>query len=595
MNETQYNAARLATILEEDDAPASPRICYEPECGNSALDGHDYCPKHLAKEPLDVPGLGEDAEAKAILKAQSLCTRCGMRPLVYGSANDAKCEPCCQAMVKKMAATTKLTPESEKDDNKDALGMPISNHRRMQQVRQRAAAKVGTKPLTPEEVEEIDNIKKSGKLADVIGVDPPTFDDVFAEHAKALNPDPLPAPNDIAIKVTPGEGLDFDPRILYGRLGEIAKSLLPLPLGFTFPCLLARAAAIPGVKDQDGWIRPNHYVALLGPVGWGKTGCMDMAKRAIFLPEDAYTITTPSSDRGLIKMLQREGKPFLLIEDEFTAVLNKCAIQNSALPSLINKLWNNTKAGASDKKGNEDADAVFSILGNVKCESPAEFATLFGVKTVSGMSDRFVFGWSKDYIDFQPKYIPTTIIEPKPVRVPAWVWEAKSAWAAGDPTKRRMTEIVLRCALVMAAVNGDSEITKECFEAALRFGEWQLRIRDKYRAGLSMNQGAEALAAVYAAIEERGREQARSKKTDPEIKQDERYEYLPAKVPVDKKDLHLLVNVREACNTGNLYRKYGKLVKEARTLLEDQGFVVRVGIEDRKKPTPFVRLQRKMQ
>jgi hypothetical protein len=574
----------------------NPTICYALECGNLALPGDEYCARHGEKRPLDVPGLGEDAEAKAILKAQSFCTRCGLRPFVYGSAKDGICEECAKAM-RAAAIANQPVPTNGKaslpqpDNGRDAAGMPISNERRRADLRNGVRRKQGFKPLTPEEVEEIDHIKKSGGA----GFEPPTFDDVFAEHAKNLNPDPLPAPTDIAIKVKPGEGLDFDPRILYGRLGEIAKSLLPLPLGYTFVCLLARAAAIPGIEDQDGWIRPNHYVALLGPVGWGKTGCMDMAKRAIFLPEDAYTITTPSSDRGLIKMLQREGKPFLLVEDEFTAVLNKCAIQNSALPSLINKLWNNNKAGASDKKGNEDADAVFSILGNVKCESPAEFATLFGVKTVSGMSDRFVFGWSKDWIDFQPKYIPAAIIEPKPVRVPAWVWEAKSAWAAGDPAKRRMTEIVLRCALVMAAVNGDSEITKECFEAALRFGEWQLRIRDKYRTGLSMNQGAEALAAVYAAIEERGREQARSKKPDPEIRQDERYEYLPSKVPVDKKDMHLLVNVREACNTGNLYRKYGKLVKEARTLLEDQGFVVRVGIEDRKKPTPFVRLQRKMQ
>jgi hypothetical protein len=323
---------------------------------------------------------------------------------------------------------------------------------------------------------------------------------------------------------------------------------------------------------------------------------MQMTQRAIFLPEESYSVVTPSSDRGLINMLQCEGKPFLLVEDEFTAVLNKCEIKNSALPSVFNKLWNNDKAGAQDKKpGSSEAHAVLSILGNVKCDSPSEFATLFGAKTVSGMSDRFVFGWSRHYVDFKPRYMPAVAIQPKVVRVPAWVWEAKSAWSAGDPAKRRMTEIILRCALVMAAVNGDAEITKECLEAAFRFGEWQLRIRNEYRAGLSVNQGAEALAAVYAAIEECGRMQAQTKKLDAEIRQDERYEYLPSRVPVDKKDLHLLVNVREACNKANLYRKYGKLVKEARTLLEDQGFLVRIGIEDRKKPTPFVRLQRKMQ
>jgi hypothetical protein len=533
-------------------------LCAEEGCDElRTSDDSTYCAKH------------------------QLCTKCKLRPFTIGKVGDGLCEICLELKLAELRSA------------KGTTGMPISNQQRRAQLKSKVRAgvrKMDDQPLTPEELEEIDNIKKNGGA----GFEPPTFDDVFEEHAKSLNPDPLPTPADVAIAAKPGEGLDFDERILYGRLGEIAQSLLPLPLGFTFVSLLARCAAL-GIEDQDGWVRPNHYVGLLGPVGWGKTACIQMTQRAIFLPDDRVSTITPSSDRGLIKMLKCEGKPFLLVEDEFTAVLNKCAIQNSALPSVLNKLWNNDKAGAMDKKGNEEAHAVFSILGNVKCDNPSEFATLFGVKTVSGMSDRFVFGCSKDYVDFKPKYIPAAIIEPKPVKIPTWVWDAKSQWAEGNPAKRRMTEIVLREGLVAAAVNGDKEITKAGFEAALRFGELQMRIRDQFRAGLSVNQGADALNAVYGAIEARGAEQARTKKVDREIKPDERYEYLPSNVPVDPKDLHLLVNAREACNHGNLYRKYGKLITEAKKTLEQEGFLVRVGREGYKKPTPFVRLQRKMQ
>jgi putative DNA primase/helicase len=96
MKETNPKKLNLAALLEEDDAPTNPRICFEPECGNFALLGDEYCARHRDKRPPDVSGLGEDAEAKAILKAQSLCTRCRLRPFVYGSAKDGICAECYQ-------------------------------------------------------------------------------------------------------------------------------------------------------------------------------------------------------------------------------------------------------------------------------------------------------------------------------------------------------------------------------------------------------------------------------------------------------------------------------------------------------------------
>ena len=71
MTETNRNKLNLAAYLEEDHAPAKPRICYELECSNFALPDEEYCAEHSDKKPLNLPGLGEDAEAKAILRAKT--------------------------------------------------------------------------------------------------------------------------------------------------------------------------------------------------------------------------------------------------------------------------------------------------------------------------------------------------------------------------------------------------------------------------------------------------------------------------------------------------------------------------------------------
>jgi len=62
----------LAAFLEDDAAPANPQICFELECGNFARPGDEYCAEHGNKRPLDVPGLGDDAEAKTILSAKTV-------------------------------------------------------------------------------------------------------------------------------------------------------------------------------------------------------------------------------------------------------------------------------------------------------------------------------------------------------------------------------------------------------------------------------------------------------------------------------------------------------------------------------------------
>ena len=147
------------------------------------------------------------------------------------------------------------------------------------------------------------------------------------------------------------------------------------------------------MEDVDHNIRSNIYTALLGDVGCGKSAAVKAALSAIFLPEFVADRVTPSSDRGLANQCGESGLRKLLIQDEYRATLQKCSIQGSSLPQLFNALWNDDKAGAADKKGVEVCFARLSVLGNLTCKDPVEFAKLFGSASVSGMVDRHLFGW----------------------------------------------------------------------------------------------------------------------------------------------------------------------------------------------------------
>jgi hypothetical protein len=160
--------------------------------------------------------------------------------------------------------------------------------------------------------------------------------------AEIAPPEPLPMPESLVIDdPAKNEGLDFPGGCaMYGRLKEIALKHPRLQLGWLYPSLLAVASTL-NIEDADHHVRSNMYVANLGDVGYGKTACADTAVRSIFIhgSETAIMEETPSSDRGLANMLGEEDTTSrLLLSDEFRSVMQKCAIQGSALPQMICQL-----------------------------------------------------------------------------------------------------------------------------------------------------------------------------------------------------------------------------------------------------------------
>jgi hypothetical protein len=60
----------------------------------------------------------------------------------------------------------------------------------------------------------------------------------------------------------------------------------------------------------------------------------------------------------------------------------------------------------------------------------------------------------------------------------------------------------VRVAVITASCNGDSGITRECMEAALRFAEWQERVLKVYQPATSDDKFDMFVAEVEAALRE---------------------------------------------------------------------------------------------
>ena len=426
------------------------------------------------------------------------------------------------------------------------------------------------------------------------------IEDEFAD----LEPDvPLPVPRSISIEDPHGHtgiALNCD-CALYGKHKEMTKRFPRLPEGWLYPSMLAVASTL-RIRDSGGTVHSNAYVALLGEVGLGKSACMEAARLSLQLndPEDTIVEEVPSSDRGLANVLSEE-KPtppasapsVLLMLDEGSALMAKGAIQGSALPQMMNQLWSKENAGVTDKKGRAPCYGKLSMLINLTCKDSSEFAALFGSSTVKGLYDRFLLGYSNKHVKYRPPDARPEVITPEPVRIPDWVWDAKDEWVGDIPERRRLGEHVLRTALVTAAVNGDREITRECFEAALRFMEWQERLRAVYRPGLAETKEAECYEAVYTALHERYTRQQAENFVHEKVQN--------YTIDISEPEQWKLLHFAQVVNSKSYYRKFAGLIDRAKKSMIDNEIIAEVrekgeederGHEKKGRKTPFVVLRR---
>lgn len=404
-------------------------------------------------------------------------------------------------------------------------------------------------PVTPEE------------LGAVLGA-------AISEQSAAVEatPEKTEAPvTELPAEVDP---LAFPEDALYGRLGQLAKDT-QCPLGFAYPAMLTVGAAH-GPTDISGNVRGSMYVVLVGGVGSGKSVAKKRALETLHLPEFTVTHVTPGSDRGLIKMLGKHGRNTLLVQDEFRNTLNKCNYQGSSLAPVMCDLWSEDIAGAADKKGVEECDAKLSILGCLACEDNIEFSAAFGSTTTKGLSDRFVIGIAPP-LKYEPVKITEDIVEIKPCHVPAWCYEQKHTWVGGAKERRRLGEIGLRVALITSVLNGDPEVTPECMKAALRFCDWQIAVREKYKPGIAENKDAECMEAIVSVLHDHAAKHGLSER----------------------------IHWARTMNGKSYYRRFGAIImNRVKKALIAEGIIVEVYEEDddgkKKKASPYVRLAGKI-
>jgi hypothetical protein len=323
------------------------------------------------------------------------------------------------------------------------------------------------------------------------------------------------------------EGIEFNPKdnevgiptmpetAMYGKAEKLARSLKS-PLGFAYPAILACAAGS-GIKQMES-TRPTLNVALLGGAGDSKSIACARAVALFFQDPEGSQVgsqdlaeiyhrlvisRTPGSDQGLYRVLEEaKGEPRLLVLDEMRNLMCKGNIENSSLMSVLCELYYRNKAGGTDKKNDWKVDVRLSMLGCVKIASPAEFPEVFGFATAQGFYDRTIFGVDpEDSFRWSRWSIPPFAFEPSEPFMPEEFDEAMENWKSQNKKfRKRLGELILRVALVSAAINQDKVVSHECFRAATEFMEWQEKVRGFYQPAKGTNDHQEAVLTIEEAL-----------------------------------------------------------------------------------------------
>lgn len=336
---------------------------------------------------------------------------------------------------------------------------------------------------------------------------------------------------------------------MFGRGAELARSMQS-PLSLAYPSILTLYAGQGiNMRTPDPKARPALFTFLMGGAGDGKSLVMQRAQQVLGYTHEHVDTSVIVSDRGLVNAcregLDRKDPPgdlraVCFMTDEGISMLNKMAISGSTLAQTLCEVWSRDRFGAKDKLGSCNANARVSMLANLKLANREEFQKRFSANTQDGFADRpiycpgpevrWIFDWEweppvqrkkNDLVSFglengpefldESEYIdvyePIKPILPKgTVTIPKARWGEHAAWIDAYRAKGidpgRNAENGLRVAVISASLNGDSEVSEECMAAALRFAEWQMKVREHYAPGEGENPEAVLTGIVLRAFAE---------------------------------------------------------------------------------------------
>ena len=349
-----------------------------------------------------------------------------------------------------------------------------------------------------------------------------------------LNNDPLPAEPATPAKAVEApqsqqetDPLAFPEDALYGEMGRLAKQM-KMPLGLAYPALLGCYSSIPELDEMGDGCRINLYVALIAHVGGGKDTAIRRAREILNLePGKDWKSLTLASDRGLMNVIgdtpiggrkskEREPGPsrMLLIANEMSLTIKKAAIDNSTLAGTLNVLWDQNEYEVADKNGIQSCDCRLSWVGGipVKKDDPSEFSNIFGRETTNGLLDRMILGYSGTRFNYKPWTAPSvavsdnddytftgeveaTAVTKVDPEAQALYDELFDLWKDNDASGRLRFNL-MKVACLTASCNQDGTVTLPCMQAAVRFFEWQIKLREVFAPGIAEN----TLEAKFAEV-----------------------------------------------------------------------------------------------
>ncbi len=274
---------------------------------------------------------------------------------------------------------------------------------------------------------------------------------------------------------------DMPESVLDGRLGEICKRhLKDFPLAYAWPALLAAAGVLvrPVQWPAATILRANLYVALVGPVGSGKSTAIERALHFADVRSPLLEEVKSGSAEGLLKKMgDRKGDRVFLFPDELSHLLDKAQIIGASFPYILNTLFYKDAAALTIARGEQvNFNCRMSVVGGLIDE---KFGESFGSATTGGLYDRFIFGQCPTGFEYLWRPIEGTPVfdcEFDEMPVNQDIFSARDDLSAKEKLSPRLLELALRCAAICAAIDG-RELRAADLGPAWEMARYQNRVR----------------------------------------------------------------------------------------------------------------------
>lgn len=371
--------------------------------------------------------------------------------------------------------------------------------------------------LTHKEIERLAALK--------LQVDPKeveAFNSLDPEIAAACNlkaPRLAPPAEYIAVEVDADKPM-MPASAMHGIAAEYAEAIQTVRDYAYLSLLIQYSPFVRIAKDSAGepiHHRVNLFGILLGGSGTGKGASMNRAQRMLYgYRPSAISIGVPASGEGLIVKYKTDDiglEPTYVCHtiSEFRALVKKAGAEGSTLWERMNEFFEEDNVENSTVKETITANVRLSFIGGGTIDSLDDFGDLFSDDINTGQGTRTIYAWS-DPLDIDDTWSRDLVDAPPPIGerprtvkvtldLLRWVKWWKDSWTLRltleqRATFKRLTQILHRVALVSAAINGESEVSWECFLAAAAFCDWQFAMRLRVVPSSAKNSAAKVSEAI---------------------------------------------------------------------------------------------------